>query len=68
MARRGREVSRVRLEPEAARHNAALIQEKPEHALALITAERSVFDRRDVARVLHRAIEERRRSRRPWRR
>ena len=57
MARRGREVSRVRLETEAARRNAELIQEKPEHALALITAERSVFDRRDVARVLHRYLD-----------
>ncbi len=56
MERRGKAVSRVRLDEEAARRNAALIREKPEQVLTLITNEKSVFDRRDVARTLHRYI------------
>jgi Ti-type conjugative transfer relaxase TraA len=57
MERRGKEVSRVRLDEEAAQRNAALIREKPDQVLTLITAEKSVFDRHDVARVLHRYID-----------
>lgn len=56
MERRGLDVSRTRLDEEAARRNAALIREKPEQVLTLITGEKSVFDRRDVARALHRYI------------
>ncbi|MDI7862378.1 Ti-type conjugative transfer relaxase TraA [Rhizobiaceae bacterium n13] len=56
MERRGLGVSRARNEAEAAARNAALIREKPEQVLSLITAEKSVFDRHDVARVLHRYI------------
>ena len=56
MERRGLEVSRSRLDEEAARRNADLIREKPEQVLAVITGEKSVFDRRDVARTLHRYI------------
>lgn len=56
MDRRGLDVSRVRLDEDAARRNAELIREKPEQVLTLITGEKSVFDRRDVARVLHRYI------------
>ena len=56
MERRGLDVSRARLDEEAARHNAELIREKPEQVLTLITGERSVFDRHDVARALHRYI------------
>ena len=56
MERRGKDVSRVRLDAEAARKNAALIREKPDQVLALITNEKSVFDRRDIARALHRHI------------
>jgi Ti-type conjugative transfer relaxase TraA len=56
MERRGKDVSRVRLDEEAAQRNAALIREKPDQVLTLITAEKSVFDRHDVARVLHRYI------------
>jgi hypothetical protein len=37
--------------------DAALIREKPDQVLTLITAETSVFDRHDVARVLHRFID-----------
>ena len=58
MQRRGLDVSRVRLDAEAARRNAELIREKPEQVLSLITGEKSVFDRHDVAKALHRAIDE----------
>jgi Ti-type conjugative transfer relaxase TraA len=57
MERRGKDVSRVRLDEEAAKRNAALIRDKPDQVLTLITAEKSVFDRHDVARVLHRYID-----------
>lgn len=57
MERRGLDVSRVRLDAEAARRNADLIREKPDQVLTLITAEKSVFDRHDVARALHRYID-----------
>jgi Ti-type conjugative transfer relaxase TraA len=56
MERRGLDVSRARLDEDAARHNADLIREKPEQVLAVITGEKSVFDRHDVARTLHRYI------------
>ena len=49
MQRRGLNVSRVRLDAEAARRNAELIREKPEQVLSIITGEKSVFDRHDVA-------------------
>lgn len=54
--RRGGGVDRARLDAEAASKNAALIRERPEQVLTLITAEKSVFDRHDVARTLHRYI------------
>ncbi|MCC0014126.1 MAG: MobA/MobL family protein, partial [Rhodobiaceae bacterium] len=56
MERRGLDVSRARLDEDAARRNAELIREKPEQVLSLITNEKSVFDRHDVARALHRYI------------
>lgn len=56
MDRRGLDVSRARLDEDAARRNAELIREKPEQVLTLITGEKSVFDRHDVARALHRYI------------
>jgi Ti-type conjugative transfer relaxase TraA len=58
MERRGVEVSRTRLDGDAARRNADLIAEKPEQVLTLITGEKSVFDRHDVARALHRSIDQ----------
>ena len=58
MQRRGMEVGRTRLDAEAARRNAELIREKPEEVLSLITNEKSVFDRRDIARALHRTIDD----------
>ncbi|MCZ8158888.1 MAG: Ti-type conjugative transfer relaxase TraA [Rhizobiaceae bacterium] len=56
--RRGGSVSRTRIDEEAARRNADLIREKPEQVLTLITGEKSVFDRYDVARALHRYIDD----------
>lgn len=56
MDRRGLSVDRARLDAEAAQRNAELIREKPEQVLTLITNEKSVFDRHDVARTLHRYI------------
>ena len=56
MDRRGLAVSRTRLDAEAGQRNAELIREKPEQVLTLITGEKSVFDRHDVARTLHRYI------------
>lgn len=56
MERKGLDVSRSRLDEDAARRNAELIREKPEQVLTLITGEKSVFDRRDIARTLHRYI------------
>ncbi len=58
MQRRGWEVSRRRLDSEAARRNAELIRQKPEQVLTILTGEKSVFDRRDVARALHRSIDQ----------
>jgi Ti-type conjugative transfer relaxase TraA len=58
MDRRGLGVSRARNEAKAAARNAALIRDKPEQVLALITGEKSVFDRHDVARTLHRYIDD----------
>ena len=54
----GKPVSRVRIDEDAARRNAALIREKPEQVLTILTGEKSVFDRQDVARALHRYIGE----------
>ncbi|WP_374828143.1 Ti-type conjugative transfer relaxase TraA, partial [Brucella lupini] len=58
MERRGLDVSRSRLNEDAARRNAELIRGKPEQVLEIITGEKSVFDRRDVARALHRYIDD----------
>lgn len=56
MQRRGLDVSRTRLDAEAAQRNAELIREKPEQVLVIVTNEKSVFDRHDIARTLHRYI------------
>jgi Ti-type conjugative transfer relaxase TraA len=56
MRRRGLDVSRDALDEGARQRNADLIREKPEEVLRLITSEKSVFDRHDVARTLHRYI------------
>jgi Ti-type conjugative transfer relaxase TraA len=57
MDRRGKSVVRARQDEDQARRNARLIREKPEQALALVTQEKSVFDRTDVAKVLHRYLD-----------
>jgi Ti-type conjugative transfer relaxase TraA len=54
--RRGGRVDRSRLDDDARQRNADLIREKPEQVLAIITSEKSVFDRHDIARTLHRYI------------
>ncbi len=56
MARRGLDVSRARLEDTAAKKNADLIRRKPEEVLRILTDEKSVFDRHDIARTIHRYI------------
>lgn len=56
MQRRGLSVERARLDEDALRRNAELIRQRPEQVLLSVTGERSVFDRRDVARALHRSI------------
>ncbi|MDQ1194333.1 Ti-type conjugative transfer relaxase TraA [Agrobacterium sp. SORGH_AS 787] len=56
MERRGLDVSRGRLEEKAAKKNADLIRRKPEEVLRILTDERSVFDRHDIARTIHRYI------------
>lgn len=58
MDRRGKSVVRARQDEEQARRNAKLIRERPEQALTLVTNEKSVFDRTDVARTLHRYIDD----------
>ncbi len=58
MERRGKDVSRTRLESEASLRNAEAVRAHPEQVLSLIINEKSVFDRYDIARALHRAIDE----------
>ncbi|MDQ0561231.1 Ti-type conjugative transfer relaxase TraA [Rhizobium mesoamericanum] len=56
LERRGIAVLRTRFNEAAARRNADLICNKPEQVLTLITYEKSVFDRYDIAQALHRYI------------
>ncbi|GHD21169.1 Ti-type conjugative transfer relaxase TraA [Tianweitania populi] len=56
MQRKGDHVERSRLDADAAKRNAELIRDKPEQVLSLISNEKSVFDRYDVARTLHRYV------------
>jgi Ti-type conjugative transfer relaxase TraA len=58
MDRRGKSVVRARQDEDQALRNAELIREKPEQVLTLVTNEKSVFDRADVARALHRYIDD----------
>ncbi|QIH72039.1 Ti-type conjugative transfer relaxase TraA [Brevundimonas mediterranea] len=58
MDRRGKPVVRARQDAEQAQRNATLIREKPEQALTLVTNEKSVFDRTDVAKVIHRYVDD----------
>ncbi|MFW2231165.1 Ti-type conjugative transfer relaxase TraA [Rhizobium sp. CRRU65] len=54
--RQGGMVSRVRISPQSADRNAETIRRRPEEILKLITNEKSVFNRYDIARALHRTI------------
>lgn len=56
MKQRGVDVSRSRIDDDAARRNAELIRRRPEQVLALITASQSVFSRHDIAKTLSRYI------------
>lgn len=56
MKERGVDVSRSRIDDDAARRNAELIRRRPEQVLALITSGQSVFTRHDVARTISRYI------------
>ncbi|MET3585888.1 Ti-type conjugative transfer relaxase TraA [Pseudorhizobium tarimense] len=58
MTRQGLSPSRVRIERKSAERNADLIRKQPEQILRLVTQEKSVFDRYDVARALHRYIDD----------
>jgi Ti-type conjugative transfer relaxase TraA len=58
VVRRGGAVERRRIDPAAASRNALRIREWPEEVLAIITGEKSVFDRHDIARTLHRYIDQ----------
>ncbi|NEI06608.1 Ti-type conjugative transfer relaxase TraA [Rhizobium leguminosarum] len=54
--RQGGAVSRARISPQSAERNAETIRRRPEEILRLITNEKSVFSRYDIARALHRYI------------
>ncbi|TAV21804.1 Ti-type conjugative transfer relaxase TraA [Rhizobium ruizarguesonis] len=54
--RQGGAVSRVRISPQSADRNADIIRRRPEEILRLLTNEKSVFNRYDIARALHRYI------------
>ena len=58
VVRRGGAVERRRIDPAAASRNATRIRERPEEVLTIITGEKSVFDRHDIARALHRYIDQ----------
>jgi Ti-type conjugative transfer relaxase TraA len=58
MDRRGVEVSRSALDAGAGQRNGELIRQEPEQLLSIITNEKSVFDRHDVARALHRYVDD----------
>ncbi|TBF89276.1 Ti-type conjugative transfer relaxase TraA [Rhizobium leguminosarum] len=54
--RQGGTVSRARISPQSAERNAETIRRRPDELLKLITNEKSVFNRYDIARALHRYI------------
>ncbi|MGO7061996.1 Ti-type conjugative transfer relaxase TraA [Rhizobium ruizarguesonis] len=54
--RQGGAVSRARISPQSADRNAETIRRRPDEILKLITNEKSVFSRYDIARALHRTI------------
>lgn len=57
IARRGEgELMRVALDPGAAAQNLEIIRAKPEQLVRIVSTEKAVFDRRDIARALHRYL------------
>ncbi|MGO8391646.1 Ti-type conjugative transfer relaxase TraA [Rhizobium ruizarguesonis] len=54
--RQGGVVSRIRIDRQSADRNADTIRRRPEEILRLLTNEKSVFNRYDIARALHRYI------------
>ncbi|TBF64553.1 Ti-type conjugative transfer relaxase TraA [Rhizobium leguminosarum] len=54
--RQGGAGSRARISPQSAERNAETIRRRPDEILKLITNEKSVFNRYDIARALHRYI------------
>ncbi|KQR36081.1 Dtr system oriT relaxase [Rhizobium sp. Leaf155] len=57
-AREKAALERLELQEERRAENARRIQRRPEIVLDLITREKSVFDERDVAKILHRYIDD----------
>jgi len=55
---RALELERIALQEERRAENAGRIRQNPELVLDLITREKSVFDERDVAKVLHRYVDD----------
>lgn len=51
-------LERIELQEERRANNARRIQSRPEIVLEMITREKSVFDERDVAKILHRYIDD----------
>ncbi|MDX0531793.1 Ti-type conjugative transfer relaxase TraA, partial [Sinorhizobium medicae] len=51
-------LERLQLQEELRSENARRLQRRPEIVLDLITRERSVFDERDVAKILHRYVDD----------
>ncbi len=49
-------IERERIDEKTARLNAEIVQEKPEQIITLVSNERSVFTREDLARTLHRYV------------
>lgn len=54
--RKGAVISRERIDAENARSNAEIIREKPEQIIEVLSGEKSVFTKEDIARALHRYI------------
>lgn len=54
--RKGIVISRGRMDAETARSNAEVIREKPEQIIEVLSGEKSVFTKEDIARALHRYI------------
>ena len=56
LEKRAQNPDRVRIEAETAARNVERVRESPAEALRIVEAEKTVFTRRDIARVLHRYV------------